>query len=112
MSCFDHRLQPQDELQWLIDYPACPFISTLWLGRAMHFECCPELGSPPHFFADPRNVAAALQEIALAGLCPQRQHEEINVGSREAVAHDERAVLAKLLIDDPEQLTGTRRPAL
>src|SRR4026208_1340934 len=78
----------------------------------MHFECCPELGSPAHFFTDPRNVAVALQEIALAGLCPQRQHEEIDVGSREAGGPDDRSVLAELLIDDPEQLTGTRRPAL
>ena len=112
MRPFNRSLQPQDELQWLTDYIACPSISTSWLGNAMHFKGRPELGPPPDFFADARNIAAPLKKSTLAWLCPQRQHEEIDVGSREAVAHDERTLLAEPVVEELEQLIGTGRPAL
>src|SRR4051812_13075609 len=112
MRPFDQPLQPQDELQWLTDSIACPSISTLWPGDAMYLECRPKLGPPADFFAEARNIAAALEKSALARLCPQRQHEEIDVGSREAVAQDERTFVAEPAVEEIEQLVGTGRPAL
>src|SRR5262245_35557187 len=74
----------------------------------MHFERRPELWPPPHLLADPRNVTAPPQKIALARLGPQREHEQVNIGGREIIAHDEGTLAAELLVDDAEEPAGMR----
>src|SRR5262245_49090015 len=74
----------------------------------MHLQCRPELGPPPYLRADPCNVAAALVQRALARPGPQPEHEEVDVGRREAVAQDIGAFPPEPLVDDVEQAVRLR----
>src|SRR5262245_60032720 len=74
----------------------------------MHLQFRPDLGPPPYLRADPCNVAAALVQRALARPRPQPEHEEVDVGRREAVAQDIGAFPPEPLVDDVEQAVRLR----